>query len=115
MRIENRIQEGKPIYRDTLLECVVDAWDLDDGSNLQKQFVWEKLTTGQIIGQSELLQLSAALAVGGDVISCQVEVIDTIGDSSFQTIYARGIDGTHLCRGGDDFLIGTAYSRCFGV
>ena len=87
LTIENRTQVGKPIYGDTLLECVVDAWDMDDGSNLQTQFQWENLTTGQIIGQAGSLQLDSGLAVGGDVISCQVEVIDSIGGTSFQTIY----------------------------
>ena len=86
--IENRSNASKPIYIDTLVECVVDAWDVNDGSNLTTNFVWENITTGQVLSQSASVQLSQNSVAGGDVISCQVEVVDSEGETNIQYVYA---------------------------
>ena len=87
--IENRSNVSKPIYIDTLVECVVDAWDVNDGSNLTTNFVWENITTGQVLSQSASVQLSQSIGCWwGRYLLSSRGVVDSEGETNIQYVYA---------------------------
>jgi hypothetical protein len=66
------------IFNDSKLECEASSLD-DDGENATLRYEWKNDTTGESLGDTTDLLLSASLASPGDTISCKVSAEDSYG------------------------------------
>ncbi|MEC7986030.1 MAG: SUMF1/EgtB/PvdO family nonheme iron enzyme [Myxococcota bacterium] len=70
---------------DDELSCVLDVYDADDES-LNVNYLWTNLSTNTVIATTDTFTMDSSLAVGGDLLLCEVEVEDNYGGSVTDSI-----------------------------